>query len=187
MAAQQASAFRGAAVNPARPALAVAAPARPAACRPRRGPALVTSAASAASKQNVLVVGSGGREHALAWKLAQSPACGTLYVAPGNAGTQLEPSMVTLPQLNTSNHKQARSSAGTSTASHLLELLMFALLLQVAAVSLSFLAEQQPPWLLLHPVLALAACLPLSPSLPHPHPPLLHCISPTHAGHRLLP
>lgn len=59
-------------------------------------------------QQNVLVVGSGGREHALAWKMAQSPTCGTLYVAPGNAGTQLEPSMVTLPQLNTSNHQQVR-------------------------------------------------------------------------------
>jgi phosphoribosylamine--glycine ligase len=35
----------------------------------------------------VLVVGSGGREHALAWKLRQSPAVGRLYVAPGNAGT----------------------------------------------------------------------------------------------------
>lgn len=55
----------------------------------------------------MLVVGSGGREHALAWKLAQSPSCGTLFVAPGNAGTQLEEGMVTLPQLNPSNHKQA--------------------------------------------------------------------------------
>src|ERR1700736_5123901 len=36
---------------------------------------------------NVLIVGSGGREHALAWKAAQSPRLGKLYVAPGNAGT----------------------------------------------------------------------------------------------------
>ncbi len=36
---------------------------------------------------NILVVGSGGREHALAWKIKQSPLCTKLYVAPGNAGT----------------------------------------------------------------------------------------------------
>ncbi|WP_460035943.1 phosphoribosylamine--glycine ligase [Methylothermus subterraneus] len=39
----------------------------------------------------VLVVGSGGREHALAWKLAQSEQVERVYVAPGNAGTALEP------------------------------------------------------------------------------------------------
>lgn len=39
-------------------------------------------------KQNVLIVGSGGREHALAWKLCQSPRVGQVYVAPGNAGTK---------------------------------------------------------------------------------------------------
>ena len=36
---------------------------------------------------NVLVIGSGGREHALCWKIAQSPDCNKLYVAPGNPGT----------------------------------------------------------------------------------------------------
>jgi phosphoribosylamine---glycine ligase len=35
---------------------------------------------------NILLIGSGGREHALAWKLAQSPNCDTLYAAPGNPG-----------------------------------------------------------------------------------------------------
>jgi phosphoribosylamine---glycine ligase len=38
---------------------------------------------------NILVIGNGGREHALAWKIKQSPRCGKLYVAPGNAGTAL--------------------------------------------------------------------------------------------------
>lgn len=36
---------------------------------------------------NILILGSGGREHAFAWKIAQSPLCGELFVAPGNAGT----------------------------------------------------------------------------------------------------
>src|SRR5687767_12911689 len=35
----------------------------------------------------VLIIGSGGREHALAWKAAQSPRLSKLYIAPGNAGT----------------------------------------------------------------------------------------------------
>ncbi|MCR8922982.1 phosphoribosylamine--glycine ligase [Dasania sp. GY-MA-18] len=39
---------------------------------------------------NVLIIGSGGREHALAWKAAQSPDVETVFVAPGNAGTATE-------------------------------------------------------------------------------------------------
>jgi len=39
---------------------------------------------------NVLIVGSGGREHALAWKVAKSPRVDRVFVAPGNAGTALE-------------------------------------------------------------------------------------------------
>jgi len=40
---------------------------------------------------NVLIIGSGGREHALAWKAAQSPLADRIFVAPGNAGTAREP------------------------------------------------------------------------------------------------
>ena len=42
---------------------------------------------------NILLIGSGGREHALAWKLAQSPKVNTVFVAPGNAGTAAEPKL----------------------------------------------------------------------------------------------
>ena len=41
----------------------------------------------------VLIIGSGGREHALAWKAAQSPRVTQVFVAPGNAGTACEPGM----------------------------------------------------------------------------------------------
>ncbi len=40
---------------------------------------------------NILIIGSGGREHALAWKAAQSPEVTRIFVAPGNAGTAQEP------------------------------------------------------------------------------------------------
>ena len=45
----------------------------------------------------LLVIGGGGREHALAWKLAQSPKVQTVFVAPGNAGTAQEPKLQNLP------------------------------------------------------------------------------------------
>ena len=46
---------------------------------------------------NILVVGSGGREHALAWKLAEPESVERVYVAPGNAGTALEPKLENVP------------------------------------------------------------------------------------------
>lgn len=45
----------------------------------------------------VLIVGNGGREHALAWKAAQSPRVKKVFVAPGNAGTALEPQLENVP------------------------------------------------------------------------------------------
>ena len=46
---------------------------------------------------NILVVGGGGREHALAWKIAQSPRVARVYVAPGNAGTARDDALVNVP------------------------------------------------------------------------------------------
>jgi phosphoribosylamine--glycine ligase len=46
----------------------------------------------------VLVIGSGGREHALAWKLGQSPKVSKVYVAPGNAGTALDAENVSISE-----------------------------------------------------------------------------------------
>ena len=46
---------------------------------------------------NILIVGGGGREHALAWKASQSPNAEKVYVAPGNAGTALEAGLENIP------------------------------------------------------------------------------------------
>ncbi len=46
---------------------------------------------------NILVIGAGGREHALAWKLAQSPKVQMVYVAPGNAGTATDIRLKNIP------------------------------------------------------------------------------------------
>lgn len=45
----------------------------------------------------VLVIGSGGREHALAWQVAKNQNISRVYVAPGNAGTALNPDMINVP------------------------------------------------------------------------------------------
>jgi phosphoribosylamine--glycine ligase len=46
---------------------------------------------------NILIIGSGGREHALAWKLTQSPRAERVFIAPGNAGTDYDGENVPIP------------------------------------------------------------------------------------------
>lgn len=60
---------------------------------------------------NVLVIGGGGREHALAWKLAQSPKVQKIYVAPGNGGTALDNR---LENLNITQPAELRAWAATN-------------------------------------------------------------------------
>ena len=54
---------------------------------------------------NVLILGSGGREHAIAWKIYQSKFIGKIYVAPGNSGTSSI--AINLP-LNINNHNEIK-------------------------------------------------------------------------------
>lgn len=49
---------------------------------------------------NILIIGNGGREHAIAWKISQSPLCDKLFIAPGNAGTALIAENVDIPPDN---------------------------------------------------------------------------------------
>lgn len=58
---------------------------------------------------NILLIGSGGREHALAWKIAQSPLLDTLYCAPGNGGIE---SVATCVDLDASDHEAVIAFAG---------------------------------------------------------------------------
>lgn len=70
---------------------------------------MVTHEKSLHLQVNVLLVGGGGREHALAWKLGQSPACENLYCAPGNPGIAAEPKVSTVPSLDINDHKEVAS------------------------------------------------------------------------------
>ena len=68
---------------------------------------------------NLLVIGGGGREHALAWKLAQSPRVARVFVAPGNAGTAREPGLanvaVTGDRPSSSRSRSASASSSSSS------------------------------------------------------------------------
>ena len=57
----------------------------------------------------ILVIGSGGREHALAWKLSQSPKVQQVYVAPGNGGTAVSPTLKNVP-ITEKNPERSRKS-----------------------------------------------------------------------------
>ena len=53
--------------------------------------------------QNILVIGQGGREHAIAWKISKSPNVSKVYVCPGNGGTELDSSLLNV-NLNINDH-----------------------------------------------------------------------------------
>ncbi|MBP8960073.1 MAG: phosphoribosylamine--glycine ligase [Bacteroidales bacterium] len=61
----------------------------------------------------ILILGSGGREHAIAWKLAQSPKVSQLYIAPGNAGTSTCGINIEIDPENFKDVKEAVLSTGT--------------------------------------------------------------------------
>lgn len=63
-----------------------------------------------------MVIGGGGREHALAWKLAQSPRCERLYCSPGNAGIAMEAAVHIVPDLNISKHDQVNIAASLAVS-----------------------------------------------------------------------
>lgn len=64
---------------------------------------------------NVLVVGGGGREHALAWKLASSERCETLFCSPGNAGIAMETGVKIEADLNISKHQEVLQASFSHT------------------------------------------------------------------------
>jgi phosphoribosylamine---glycine ligase len=68
------------------------------------------ASAMKSTRQNVLVIGGGGREHALAWKLAQSDKVEQVFIAPGNGGTALDRRIV---HLDLSNPQELRAWAAT--------------------------------------------------------------------------
>lgn len=49
---------------------------------------------------NILIIGNGGREHAITWRLAQSPTVKQIYVAPGNGGTAISDKVTNVPELS---------------------------------------------------------------------------------------
>ena len=49
------------------------------------------------SRLRILVIGSGGREHAIAWKISQSKIVSKVYVFPGNAGIDLDNQLIRIP------------------------------------------------------------------------------------------
>jgi phosphoribosylamine--glycine ligase len=64
------------------------------------------TAACISSEMNVLVVGGGGREHALSWKLAQSPRVAHVFVAPGNGGTAQSSSKISNVAIKETQHDE---------------------------------------------------------------------------------
>ena len=61
---------------------------------------------------NILLLGSGGREHALAWKVSQSTLVTDVFVAPGNGGTEQEPLVKNIP-ISSNNIEELANKASS--------------------------------------------------------------------------
>jgi Phosphoribosylglycinamide synthetase, N domain len=98
----------------------------------------------------ILLLGSGGREHALAWKLARSPLLDHIYVCPGNAGTPQEPKTSNINDISLDDFPRLVEFALEHKVCHFSQ--FYALFNKIFArwVSL-YLVQNNPLWMALKP------------------------------------
>ncbi|WPP51014.1 phosphoribosylamine--glycine ligase [Catalinimonas niigatensis] len=90
---------------------------------------------------NILILGSGGREHALAWKISQSPECNQLFVAPGNAGTS--ELATNLPELGNHFDEHGKAQIADFIRKHDIHLLVIGPEAPLVAGITDYLKEQE--------------------------------------------
>lgn len=108
----------------------------------------------------ILVLGGGGREHALVWKLEQSGLVNQIYVCPGNGGTQLSPKVTNVNLEDTSFQNLVKWAVTNDVSMHDFRFVSFCLLRHLLR-SISSFQVQNNPWLKgLSLISAKVSCLP---------------------------